>query len=59
MMIEFNRMLNEGEIAGENKRLYSVLPNWAQGIADVCHECNIPVEKAADKFVGMIQRGQI
>lgn len=59
MMIEFNRILNDGDISCENGKLYSVLPNWAQEMSDACHDANIPVEKAAEKFIGMIQRGQI
>lgn len=59
MISEFNRMLNEGDIAGEDKRLSVMLPEWAERIGDACHDANIPVEKAAERMIDMIQRGQV
>ena len=59
MISEFNRLLNDGDISCENKKLYSVLPNWVQDIGDACHDTNIPVEKAAERMIDMIQRGQV
>lgn len=59
LVTEFNRMLNEGEISSEDKKLYCVLPNWAQEMADACHDAGVSVESVGKKVTGMIQRGQI
>ena len=59
MMTEFNRMLNEGEIAGENGRLSMVLPDWADRIREISRDADYAVDEVSRKVVMMIQRGQI
>ena len=59
MMTEFNRMLNEGEIAGENKTLYCELPLWASQIQEECEKWGIPVERLSKEIVEKMKMGQI